>query len=480
MREVKGVENTNKMVRFESKIVISPESIKKLNEQFALCDIRVCYDGDNRNYSSINKELIESKFYSMYGIPIVGEFITKDDGSKDFGTHGGRIVLDDKGMRFEETTKPYGFVTREAADNARWVTLTELDGHTTHDYIELKGCILWLGRYPELECVLEEEHPQSMEISVKDWTYRSDGVEEITDFVFSALCILGSDVTPCFESASIGRHYDLDSMKKDFAEMKSLYDSYSLDNKNDDINSQMKGEVGQMDFTKISEILGGIMLGETEVAKYALVSVSDTSICVIDREDYKAYSIPCTIADEQVVIDFDNKTACALASAEGEFSFMPEVEVIKKSVEDSLSVTFAETYENKIAELTKTYAELKTGYDTAMAELETYRAADAARKEAEKKAEIDSVMAEFDAKIGRSATYLCWKAKMDYSKSVEDYRNELTVMAGEILMREGDNAGKASFAFNPISAGVINKGSNLSLGEDRYGSLLSNFVNMDD
>jgi hypothetical protein len=53
-------------------------------------------------------------------------------------------------------------------------------------------------------------------------------------------------------------------------------------------------------------------------------------------------------------------------------------------------------------------------------------------------------------------------------------------MAGEILMREGDNAGKASFAFNPISAGVINKGSNLSLGEDRYGSLLSNFVNMDD
>lgn len=472
------------MIRYESRIVVAPDSIKKLNEQFALADVRVCYDGDNRNYSSISKELIESKFYSMYGIPIVGEYITKDDGSEDFGTHGGRLIIDDKGMRFEETTKPYGFVTKEAAENAKWVTMTEKDGHTTHDYIELKGCILWLGRYPELECVLNEEHPQSMEITVKDWKYRDDGYDEITDFVFSALCILGSDVTPCFESASIGRHYDLESVNDELAEMKSLYHSYSLkgadkvDNKID--NSDTKGEVGQMDFTKIADKLSEVKLGESEVAKYGLISVADNSICVIDREDYKAYTIPCAEVDDEIAIDFDNKTVCGLGATEGEYEFTSEVEIVKDSLEKSLSATFAESYEKKVSEITTAYSELKTNYDNAMVELEKYRAEDEVRKENAKKAEIDSVMAEFEEKIGRSATYLCWKAKMDYSKNVDDYRKELTVMAGEILMKEGETASKSQFSFNPISAGISNKGGSIAYGSDRYGDLLSKYSNMDD
>ena len=467
----------SKMIRFESKIKISPDSVRKLNEQFALADIFVCYDGDNRNLSSIKKELIEEKFYSMYGIPIVGEYITKDDGSEDFGTHGGRIIMDDKGIRFEETTKPYGFVTKEAADNAKWITVKEKDGHTEHTYIELKGCILWNGRYPELDCVLDEDHPQSMEIAVKNWNYRDDGVEEITDFVFSALCILGSDVTPCFESAKIGRHYDLNSVESEIAEMKSLYNSCFAKNDNIDTDTNTKGEVDTMDFEKIVAKLSEFKLGETETDKYSLVSVADSSICVIDREDYKAYSIPCTEVEEQIVIDLDNKEACALVSGKGEFSFMPEVEVIKKSTEDSLSATFAESYEAKMTELNKACEELRANYDSALKELEVYRVADEARKEAQKKQDIDSIVAEFDAKIGRSATYLCWKAKLDYSKTPEDYRKELTVMAGEILMKEVDN-GKASFSFNPISAGVSTSGTkNLSYGSDRYGDLLAKVAN---
>ena len=38
--------------------------------------------------------------------------------SSGFGTHGGKIVIDDNGIRYEETTKPYGFVPKDSVENA--------------------------------------------------------------------------------------------------------------------------------------------------------------------------------------------------------------------------------------------------------------------------------------------------------------------------------------------------------------------------
>ena len=86
----------------------------------------------------MSKEVIEAALPSLYGIPIVGEYIYLNDGSQDFGSHGGKIILSDKGIEFEDTTKPYGFITKDAVDNAKWVTITEKDGHTRHEYLELK------------------------------------------------------------------------------------------------------------------------------------------------------------------------------------------------------------------------------------------------------------------------------------------------------------------------------------------------------
>ena len=106
----------NKLLRYNTEIKIIQSSIKKLNPQFSLCDILVCYHGDNRNYTSVQKKIVENNLYSIYGIPIIGEWIYKLDGTdeKTWGSHGGRIIIDDEGIRFEQTTKPFGFVSKEA------------------------------------------------------------------------------------------------------------------------------------------------------------------------------------------------------------------------------------------------------------------------------------------------------------------------------------------------------------------------------
>ena len=73
------MENT-KVMRYETKIQLVPSSYQQINKQFALVDILLCYHGRNRNMTSMSKEVIEKALPSLYGIPIVGEYYTLDDG----------------------------------------------------------------------------------------------------------------------------------------------------------------------------------------------------------------------------------------------------------------------------------------------------------------------------------------------------------------------------------------------------------------
>ena len=182
-----------KTMRYETQIQLVPSSIKQLNNQFALVDILLCYHGDNRNRTSMSKEVIEKALPSLYGIPIVGEYIYLDDGSQDFGSHGGKIIISDKGIKFEDTTKPYGFITKEAVDNAKWVTITEKDGFTQHEYLELKSCIVWEKRYEEVSSLLDKNYGQSMEIVINSGYENEKGYYVIDNMTFSAACILGSN-----------------------------------------------------------------------------------------------------------------------------------------------------------------------------------------------------------------------------------------------------------------------------------------------
>ena len=77
----------NTVMRYESQIKISPASKGKINEQFALVDIMLCYEGENRNRTLISKESIENALYSLYGCLIIGERVIKDNGEEDFGIY---------------------------------------------------------------------------------------------------------------------------------------------------------------------------------------------------------------------------------------------------------------------------------------------------------------------------------------------------------------------------------------------------------
>lgn len=465
----------NKILRYETQIQLVPSSIKQLNNQFALVDILLCYHGNNRNMTSMSKEVIESALPSLYGIPIVGEYIYLDDGSQDFGSHGGKIIISDKGIKFEDTTKPYGFVTKDAVESAKWVTITEKDGFTKHEYLELKGCVIWQKRYEEVSALLDKNYGQSMEISINKGYYNEDNYFVIEDMTFSAACILGSnpdgtDVEPCFESACIGRHYELDSFKKEFTLMLDEYKKLNLEPE--------KEEKKFMDLEKLNAFLSTFTFKDkcdNDVLKYALLGdVTENSFTVIDREDnFKVYTVEFALDDDQnIVVDWDAKVekkfAIVGADEESAIDLATVVDEYAQSKADLIVEELTITFNSKIDEMAQEYDNLAKELDDSNKKLADFEAAKAEADKLAHKAEIDAVVAEFAKKIGRSPKFLVYKAKLNADEvTVDKVTQDLTLMAGQEMI-----GGKsANFSYQPQETKVNNKTT-----ENKYGHLLDKYM----
>lgn len=184
---------TNKLgINFNLKF----QDIQAKNPSFDSAKIAIAYAGRNRNKSSISKEAFELALPTIKNVPLVGRYIEDED---DFGSHDVRVVVKDDSYDVQNATVPFGLIPESASQ--WWETVTEEDG-TVRDYL-YTDCLLW-KRQAGYECLAKQgEWHQSMEIDLNKYVIDNDGYCVIEDFVFTAFCILGNNVEPCFESASV-------------------------------------------------------------------------------------------------------------------------------------------------------------------------------------------------------------------------------------------------------------------------------------
>ena len=189
----------------------SPEFINlaplDINPLMSSCEIKVLYVGENRNRSYITKEVATDMAKTLRGAPIVGYYKSE---IQDFGDHGKEVIIDDEGIKFNCKTVPYGFVAPDAKVWFQEFEDTNAFGEkTTREYLMTTG-YLWTGQFEECRSAIEcDGKPQSMELDEDTvqgrWERNKRGMDFfiINDAIFSKLCILGDDVEPCFEGASI-------------------------------------------------------------------------------------------------------------------------------------------------------------------------------------------------------------------------------------------------------------------------------------
>ena len=189
--------------------ISSPEfiNIEGISPFAAKCEVKVLYLGGNRNGSYITKEVATQMAQTLPGTPIVGYYSENAD---DFRDHGDQMIIDGDGVKFKCLTTPYGFVAPNAKVWFQDFEDTDEFGNTVvRTYLMTEG-YLWTQQYQEAQKVINEGRPQSMELDEKTlkghWsTDNNRGIDFfiINDAIFSKLCILGEDVEPCFEGASV-------------------------------------------------------------------------------------------------------------------------------------------------------------------------------------------------------------------------------------------------------------------------------------
>ena len=189
-------------VPIESPVEITNVAPIAENPLLSHCDIKVCYLGQNRNGSIINKDVATKMASTLHGCPIVGYF---DKETNDFSGHNRSIEVGDGKFKIVDKTKAYGFVD----SSARIWYQKFMDDGVEHEYLMTEG-YLWTGQYPEVQRVIDHGNNQSMELDPKTldafWTKDDKGKPQffiINEAIMSKLCILGEDFEPCFEGAQI-------------------------------------------------------------------------------------------------------------------------------------------------------------------------------------------------------------------------------------------------------------------------------------
>ncbi len=213
-------------------------SVKPLSDKMTLCKCFILALGKNANKSEITLEAVQRALPSLYNIPVVGHLFINDNGEVVMGGHDVEIRNDaDGAMHLKSVTVPYGTVPMQ--DNVHFETVTE-DG-IQKDYL-VAEVILWTGKFPELlGAYIDNEvyFKQSMEIFPTRY-HKDKDYQVIDDFEFSALCLLGGGVAPCFKSARVEPY------------------KFSDDNENFSLLfSEMKDEIAKCFSVKNEEKKGG-------------------------------------------------------------------------------------------------------------------------------------------------------------------------------------------------------------------------------
>ena len=242
-----------------------------INPLMSKCDIKVLYVGENRNQTALSQPVVKEISKTLRGAPIVG-YYKKD--KEDFADHGEKIIIDDEGVHFEKMTIPYGFVSPDAKVWFQNFEDTDENGNVViHKYLMTTG-YLWTGQFPESSLPVEQGRPQSMELEKSSlqghWEKNYEtGLDFfiITDAVFSKICILGDDVEPCFEGASVtapnvSNSFTLDdnfkhtmySMMQDLR--KALEGGQQMENlENSELQENAEVETSKVEYTENTEVV---------------------------------------------------------------------------------------------------------------------------------------------------------------------------------------------------------------------------------
>jgi hypothetical protein len=176
---LKGGEKVNKILKFE---VDNMEILEEVNDsQFAKVKLYAFASGDNLHKLPVSEESLKRNAFSIYDKPLVWYY---DKWTDDAGGH-------------HELEIPCGFVHRQ--NNP--IEYTRLDDGRLMLTINAMIWKKYSGSILSLFKKSDSKKPVSVEMQVLSTRETEDGKEELVDFCYTAITILGSKVRPAIPMA---------------------------------------------------------------------------------------------------------------------------------------------------------------------------------------------------------------------------------------------------------------------------------------
>ncbi|MDU3410091.1 hypothetical protein [Clostridium sp.] len=388
----------------------------KVNDEFVKCTVSVMSESQIANGTKFTKEAIDNALPTLNYAPVIGYY--KGD---DFSDHGIEYKISNDGFEEIINTIPFGVCIK---DSQRFEKIMKENGEY-EEYLVV-DCYLWSRYADAINKVKENKCNQSMEVNVLNGNWQ-DTYFEVTDFNYSALCILSESVAPAFSLAKIRTS---DKFSKD--DFKACY-------------SEMTVALNK--FLNFEE--GGNELQENEIK---------------DEE----------IIDEKVEMEEIAEETTEEAQEE------TVVEETSEEVED-----FEEKYNNAMNELNKVKAEfidLKSDYSTLESEISGLREfkanvekAEFEAKEKKRKEDIDlalDVYSELKSLEGYEEIM-----RNRYENATEDTEIKLKALAfdnGVIMKKNKKKSFSKETSF--IKTNEVKVNDELTEAEKRYGTSIKKYI----
>lgn len=457
---VKGGEKVQKIgVNFNFDV----QNVEDLNPSFAKARVAIAYAGRNRNMSSISKDVFNAALPSLKNCPLVGRYDAEND---DFGSHDIFVIKNQDGkLVIENSTVPFGVIPESSQFSWEFIE----DGGEMREYL-FCDVLLWKRQYG-YDCLSKQDKwHQSMEIAVDDYSVDNDGYCVVNGMNFEALCVLGNNVEPCFESASvqISTNYAMCDYKDQFASMLAELKQFAFDNtvkeeggkekliftteRRDEILAQYEIELGALSFEITEDMTEEAFTAKLEEMKMSSNEQTETFTATY-RQKYEALSNAlrsmsndsvdywvCDFTDEYVMVEryaFINQN---WENDKGRFRYS-----IDENNEASLDGEFElmilqwlTTDENQKLEQSRNAFELlkeefetyKENYSTANDDVIVLEEFKASRLDADHKNEVDGVLAEF-ADLSENDEFTTLSAKAYEFADLETLREKCFAIRGK-------------------------------------------------
>lgn len=204
-----------KIQRFETNI----SNFGEVNNGFIRATVNILTKDQKANGFLFDESGIEKRRRNWDYIPVKAEYMEEN---KDLGSHGGKLIIDDNGMEFIQTTKPMGVVI---ANTDRYEDITTMNGETERYFAV--DVYLWYDQFKkELDMFRNgENRSQSMEVEILESSYDyATNTEHVYDFKPLALCMLGNNCPPAFVNSKVKVQFESDEFKAQYNTMLSALD----------------------------------------------------------------------------------------------------------------------------------------------------------------------------------------------------------------------------------------------------------------